>query len=56
MNHLINQKMEKFLKNPLYTGIAIFGILLILVLWVWDEKKNPQKDFFGLLKTNTPTV
>lgn len=48
--------MEKFLKNPLYTGLAIFGILLILVLWIWDEKKG-NKDFYGLLKnSNTPVV
>lgn len=42
--------MEKFFKNPLYMGIATVAILALLVLWVWDEKKNPNKDFYGLLK------
>ena len=48
--------MEKFFKNQLYIGIAVFAILAVLVLWVWDDKKNPQKDFYGLLKSTTPTV
>ena len=48
--------MEKFFKNQLYNGIAVFAILAVLVLWVWDDKKNPQKDFYGLLKSTTPTV
>jgi len=47
--------MEKFLKNPLYMGIVSVTILVVLILWVWDEKKNPNKDFYGLLKS-TPIV
>lgn len=41
--------MEKFLKNPLYTGIATFVILAVVVLWMWDSYKNSKKDFYGLL-------
>lgn len=42
--------MKDFIKNPFHQGIAIVAIVVILILWVWDEKKNPDKDFFGLLK------
>ena len=45
--------MEKFFKNPVYMGMIAAFTLLVLVLWVWDEKKNPQKDFYGLLKSPT---
>lgn len=45
--------MEKFLKNPLYTGAAIFTILVVVVAFVWDQSKNPKKDFFGVLKPET---
>lgn len=49
--------MEKFFKNQLYIGIAVFTILVVVVLFIWDEKKNTNKDFFGLLKSpSTPAV
>lgn len=48
--------MEKFFKNPLYMGIATVSILVLVVLWIWDEKKNASKDFYGLLKSSTPAV
>jgi hypothetical protein len=41
--------MEKFFKNPLYTGIATMVVLVIVVAWVWDSHKNSKKDFYGLL-------
>lgn len=44
--------MEKFLKNPIYTGIATFVILVIVVAWMWDSYKNSKKDFYGLMKTS----
>lgn len=50
-----NFEMEKFLKNPVYTGAAIFLILVVVVAFVWDQSKNPKKDMFGLLKS-TPVV
>jgi len=49
-------KMEKFFKNPLYMGIATVSILVLVVLWIYDDKKNASKDFYGLLKPSTPTV
>lgn len=49
--------LEKFFKNPVNVGIAVFAILIIVVLFIWDEKKNTNKDFFGLLKSpSTPAV
>lgn len=42
--------IEKFFKNPLYMGIATVLTLVVVLLWVYDDKKNPNKDFFGLLK------
>jgi galactitol-specific phosphotransferase system IIC component len=48
--------MEKFFKNSLYMGIATVTILVLVVLWIWDEKKNTKKDFYGLLKSSTPAV
>jgi len=42
--------MDKLFKNPLYTGIATFVTLVIILAWVYDEKTNPKKDFYGLLK------
>jgi hypothetical protein len=48
--------MEKFFKNPLYTGIATMVILVLVVAWIWDDKKNSKKDFYGLLPTSAPTV
>ena len=49
--------IEKFFKNPLYTGIATVLTLLVIILWVYDEKTNPKKDFYGLLKPKaTATV
>jgi hypothetical protein len=46
--------MEKFFKNPVYMGVVAVVTLAIVLLWVWDDKKNPNQDFFGLLKK--PTV
>ncbi len=48
--------MEKFFKNPLYTGIATMVILVLVVAWIWDDKKNSKKDFYGLLSTPVATV
>jgi len=41
--------MEKFIKNPLYQGIAIMLTLVIIAAVVWDDHKNSKKDFYGLL-------
>lgn len=41
---------EKFFKNPVAMGWVAVITLAIVLLWVWDEKKNPNKDFYGLLK------
>jgi len=48
--------MEKFIKNPLYQGIAIMLTAVIIIALVWDNHKNPKKDFFGLLPTSTTPV
>lgn len=48
--------IEKFLKNPVYTGAATMLILVVVLAWVYDEKTNPRKDFYGLLKVKTPKV
>ena len=42
--------MEKFFRNSLYTGIAIFAILVVVVAWMWDSYRNPSKDFYGWIK------
>jgi putative effector of murein hydrolase len=41
--------MEKFFKNPLYTGIATMLILVVVVAFVYDNYKNTKKDFYGML-------
>lgn len=48
--------MEKIFKNPLYTGIATFITLVIVLAWIYDEKTNPAKNFYGLLTVKTKTV
>jgi len=48
--------MEKFFKNPLYMGLIAAATLLIVVAFVWDQSKNPKKDFFGVLSTSTTPV
>nr|WP_319570244.1 hypothetical protein [uncultured Draconibacterium sp.] len=45
---------EKFFKNSMYQGIMIALILVVLVAFVYDDKKNAKRDFFGLLKSSTP--
>jgi hypothetical protein len=45
--------ISKILKNPVYTGGAAILALIILVLYVIDDRKNPKKDFYGLLKPKT---
>jgi hypothetical protein len=42
--------IDKFFKSPKSMGIVAVLTLVVIVLWVWDEKKNPNKDFYGLLK------
>lgn len=38
-------------------GIIAIVTLVIVVAFVWDQSKNPRKDFFGVLKQpTTPTV
>jgi len=48
--------MEKFFKNPLYTGIATMVVLVIVVAWMWDSYKNSKKDFYGMLKNEAVTA
>ncbi len=47
--------MDKFFKNPKYMGIISVLTLVLLIALLWDDKKNPDKDFFGLLKSNSAT-
>lgn len=42
--------IEKFFKNPLYMGIATILTLALVAAWIYDEKTNPAKNFYGLLK------
>jgi hypothetical protein len=37
-------------------GIVSILTLVIIVAFVWDNAKNPKKDFYGLLKSSTPTA
>lgn len=46
---------DKFFKNSKYMGIITLITLVLVVALIWDDKKNPRKDFFGLLKSQTPT-
>lgn len=48
--------MEKFFKNPLYTGIATMLILVVVVAFVYDSYKNSKKDFYGLLASPAVTT
>lgn len=48
--------MEKFFKNPLYTGIATMVMLVLLVAWMWDTYKSSNKNFYGLLNQPTAVV
>jgi len=42
--------IENFFKNPLNRGIMIALVLVIFIAWLYDEKTNPSKNFYGLLK------
>lgn len=42
--------LSKIFKNPVYMGWIALATLLIIALYVVDDRKNPKKDFFGLLK------
>lgn len=48
--------IEKFFKNPLTLGVCAVLTLVIVVAYIYDEKTNPAKNFYGLLKVKTPTV
>lgn len=48
--------IEKFFKNPLTLGVATVLTLVIVVAYIYDEKTNPAKNFYGLLKVKTPAV
>lgn len=45
---------DKIFKNSKYMGIATVITLVLVVALIWDDKKNPRKDFYGLLKSQTP--
>ena len=46
--------MDKIFKNPKYMGMVAVLTLVIVIAFVWDQSKNPKKDFFGVLKSSTP--
>lgn len=48
--------LDKFFKNPKAMGIVALLTLVIIAAYVYDEKKNPKKDFYGLLKSKTPVA
>jgi len=48
--------MVKLIRNPLYTGLAIFAILVIVVAWMWDSYRNKNKDFYGMIKPEATTT
>ncbi len=48
--------IEKFFKNPLVPAVASVLTLVVLLLWVYDEKTNPNKNFYGLLKPKAPII
>ena len=48
--------MDKFFKNPKYMGIVAVLTLVLVIALIWDSYKNPQKDFFGVLKSSTPST
>ena len=48
--------MEKFFKNPLYTGIATMLILVLIAAWIFDSYKNSSKNFYGLLDRPVTTA
>lgn len=48
--------MEKFFKNPLYTGIATMVILVLVVAWIWDSYKSSNQNFYGLLNKPVAAV
>ena len=48
--------IDKFFKNPKYMGIVSVVTLVLVAALIWDSYKNPKRDFFGVLKTSTPTV
>ena len=48
--------IEKFFKNPTVLGASAVLTVVILIAYIYDEKTNTKKDFFGLLKYKTPSV
>lgn len=48
--------IDKFFKNPKYMGMVTVAILILVVALIWDSYKNPSKDFYGLLTSNTPVT
>ena len=48
--------IEKFFKNQRNTGIMVAVVLVLVIAVLWDDKKNPRKDFYGLLKSQTPAT
>jgi hypothetical protein len=48
--------IEKFLKDPRTVAVTAILVLVILAAWIYDEKTNPAKNFYGLLKVKTATV
>lgn len=47
---------DKILKNPKVMGWVAIFTLILLVAYIWDDKKNPDKDFYGLLKSTSTTT
>jgi hypothetical protein len=47
--------IDKFLKSPKNMGIIAILTLVLVVALIWDSYKNPKKDFFGVLKSSTPS-
>jgi hypothetical protein len=48
--------LDKFFKNPKYMGMVAVITLVLVIALIWDSYKNPRKDFFGVLKSSTPSA
>lgn len=48
--------VDKLAKNPKVMFWLVAGLVILMVAYIWDEKKNPDKDFYGILKSSTPAV
>lgn len=42
--------IEKFLKDPRTVAVAAIIAVVLLAAYIYDEKTNPARNFYGLLK------